>query len=65
METLSVTGLREYLESQAKTLENLSSNMVSGLALTLLDDDELKQLVPIIGDRAVLRNMVKKVSATM
>lgn len=57
MDVLSVAGLREYMEGQGislKTLDNLSSNMVSGLALTLLDESELKELVLIIGDRAVL-----------
>ena len=64
MEDLSVAGLCEVLKEQGisvKTLDNLSSNMVSGLALTLLDDSELKELVPVIGDRAILRNFIKKV----
>lgn len=62
-EALSVSDLNAYLGSQEiskKTLENFSTNMVSGLALTLLDDSHIKELVPIIGDRAIMRNILKK-----
>lgn len=61
--TLSVSGLCSFLATQrisTKTLDNLSNNMVSGLAMTLLDEGEIKELVPIIGDQAILRNMLKK-----
>ena len=34
--------------------------MVSGLALTLLDEAELKELIPIIGDRADIRHILAK-----
>ena len=59
----SVSGLRAFLAGEGisiKTLENFSSNMVSGLAMTLLDEAEIKELVPIIGDRAILRNILMK-----
>ncbi len=39
--TLSVSGLRTFLATQGistKTLDNFSNNMVSGLAMTLLDE---------------------------
>lgn len=62
-EKLTVSDLVEFLEEQgisSKTLQNFNSNMVSGLALTALDDSELKELVPIIGDRAAIRNLLNK-----
>lgn len=55
--TLSVSGLCTFLGNQGistKTLDNFSTNMVSGMAMTHLDEGEIKELVPIIGDRAIL-----------
>ena len=63
-QSLSVSGLCTFLESQSistKTLDNFSTNMVSGLAMILLDEGDIKELVPIIiGDKAILWNILKK-----
>ena len=61
--SLAITELQEYLARQSissKTLKLLAENMVSGLALVLLDELELKEVVPTIGDRAILRKTIQK-----
>lgn len=40
-------------------LQRLADNKVSGLALLLIEESELKEMVPAIGDRAILRNLLK------
>ena len=57
---LNITELREYLARQSissKTLELLAENVVSGLALVLPDESELK--VPTISDRAIYIQKLK------
>ena len=63
LKRLTVTELREYLARQnitSKTLELFAENMVSGFALVLLDESELKEVVPTISDRAILRITIQK-----
>ena len=55
LEQMSVTQLSIFLKTKRisqKAIDCLADNMVSGIALTLLDTSELKELIPTIGDRA-------------
>ena len=59
---LGIEDLGKYLVQEgisSKTIEKLASEMISGRSLTLLDEAELKEVIPIIGDRAVVRNILK------
>ena len=59
--SLSVDELGEYLVENGvgkEAVANLSKNNVSGFALMLLDQSELKELISTIGDRAVVRNIL-------
>ena len=58
---LTITELREYLARQSicsKVLKLFAENMVSGLALVLLNKSELKEVVPTIGGRTILRKTI-------
>ncbi len=59
---LGIEDLGKYLVQEgisSKTIEKMASEMISGRSLTLLDEAELKEVIPIIGDRAVVRNILK------
>lgn len=59
---LGVQDLRDYLSTRGisyKSLESVTSGMITGLALLLLDESELKEVFPIIGDRAVIRDITQ------
>ena len=55
---MNVTQLSIFLKNKGisqKAIDSLADNMVSGKALTLL---ELKELIPTIGDRAQVREII-------
>ena len=61
-EELDVLQLKEYLagkKNSSKTLECLASQMVSGLSLTLLSDEDMKEVIPMLGDRVIVRNIIR------
>lgn len=68
LSNLSILELAEYLREigiSIEARESLVDNLVSGRALLLVDDGELKELLKTIGDRAIVRdllNRIKKVS---
>lgn len=67
-ESLTVSELCDFLKEQGislNTLESFKSNMISGLSLTALDDSELKELIPILGDRASIRNIMTKLKKVL
>ena len=62
LEQMSVTQLSIFLKTKTisqKAIDCLADNMVSGIALTLLDTSELKELIPTIGDRAQVREIIR------
>lgn len=61
LEQMSVTQLSIFLKTKRisqKAIDCLADNMASGIALTLLDTSELKELIPTIGDRAQVREII-------
>ena len=61
--SLSIEQLGEYLENKGVSNEailRLEENKVSGLAMLLVDEVELKELLPTIGDRAIVKNLLKE-----
>ena len=61
---LSIEDLTAYLEKNgisSGALQSLEENKVSGLALLLVSEDDLKEMVKAIGDRAIVRNLLKQV----
>lgn len=59
---MSIEQLGRHLEGKGVScdaVERLADNKVSGFALLLIDKSELKELVPTIGDRAIVRNLLK------
>lgn len=68
MKKLSVQQLGDYLTKSGISPEAIKSflvNQVTGQALLLLDDSELKELIQTIGDRAILRNLLKEVKVSL
>lgn len=60
---LSVEELAKELKKSgvsSDALKGLVTNRVSGKALLVLDSEELKELVPTIGDRALVRNLLEE-----
>lgn len=60
----SVYDLLEYLKQKGaneRILEKIKENCVDGSAFVLLTEDDIKELVPLIGDRALLRSLLKHV----
>ena len=60
-EALSIAELGDYLldnKVSQQTVDTLRENRVSGLALLLVNHEELKELFVPIGDRAVVRKML-------
>ena len=59
---LDVLQLKEYLKAKkisSKTLESLACNMISGLALSLISEEEMKEVVPMLGDRILVKNIIR------
>ncbi len=44
-----------------RVVESLKDNYVNGSAFVVLTEDDIKQLTPLIGDRALLRSLLKQV----
>lgn len=68
MRKLSVEQLGDYLTKNGLSQEAIhafSKNNVTGKALLLLEDDDIKGLIDTIGDRAVLRNLLREVRKVM
>ncbi len=60
----TVSEVKEYLLDRGipeKVAEDFYRNKICGQAFFNLTEDDLKELVPLIGIRAKLREMVKKV----
>lgn len=60
---LSVQELAEYLKElcvSSQAIDSLIENQVSGRALLLVDEGELKELLHTIGDRAVVRDLLNR-----
>ena len=61
---LSIQKLGEYLQNNGVSMEAvtcLEVNKVTGLALLLVDETELKELLQTILDRAVVWNLLKNI----
>lgn len=64
MKKLSVKQLGDYLTKcgiSPEAIITFSTNQVTGQALLLVDDGELRELLQTIGDRAVVRNILKQI----
>lgn len=65
---LSISELMQYLEGKgvsSDALQCLQDNRVSGLALLLVSEEELKEMLATIGDRAIVRDLLRKVTGTI
>ena len=63
----SVQQLGDYLLENGvsgEAIETLKDNRVSGLALLLLTESELATLLPMIGDRAIVRAILRTVKVS-
>ncbi len=64
IEKLNVEKLKDFVSSQLNGevlengLESLVRNRVSGKTFFLLDDDELRELFPLIGERKAVRRLI-------
>lgn len=65
LSNLSALELAEYLQEFGVSIEareQLVDNNVSGRALLLIDDNEIKELLSTIGDRAIVRDLVRGIN---
>ena len=64
LKKLSVLELSTFLGGNgvsSDAIQSLKMNQVSGLALLLVEEDELKEMLKTIGDRAVVRVILRRV----
>ena len=64
LKKLSVLELSTFLGENgvsSDAIQSLKTNQVSGLALLLVEEDELKEMLKTIGDRAVVRDILRRV----
>ena len=62
LKALTVPRLAAYLEDNGVSSEatkSLVNNKVSGRALLLVESRELKELIPTIGDLAIVRELLE------
>ncbi len=45
-----------------KTIEALKSNKISGHALMLLEQEDLREVIPILGDRVLVKNILQSLT---
>ena len=63
MENYSISELKEYLVEKgvsADAVENFEKNQVSGSVFLKLTEEDLRELVPLIGVRAGIRDLIKE-----
>lgn len=63
METKTVDEFKEYLLERGiseRVAENFHENEVSGSAFLKLTEEDIKELVPPIGIRSAIRNIIKE-----
>lgn len=68
MQKLSVVELSDHLCQigvSEDAIKEFSTNKISGKALLLVDDSELRELLPTIGDRAIIRNLLKEITKVL
>ena len=61
-ERLTVTQLGDFLREKNvsdRAVTALAKDNISGLALLLVEETELNEMLPTIGDRAVIRNLLR------
>lgn len=66
--SLSIEELGGYLQNKSVSddaIEALKENKVSGLALLLVSESELKDLLPTIGDRAIVRSLLSDIKVSI
>ena len=65
VEGLGVCELKEFLtdllldEIELETLEALERNRVSGKTFLELDDDDLREMFPLIGERKTIKRTIE------
>jgi len=60
---LSVNELVEYLEANGlrpQTLDSFRNNIVDGKAFLRLTEDDIKELAPLIGERTLVRELIRQ-----
>ena len=60
----SVEEVVEYLEDKdvgAEVLDNFKTNLVNGEAFMILEEEDLKELAPLIGERTILRQILRTI----
>ena len=63
---LSVEGMADYLLSEGvrnTLVAEFKRNLVSGAAFLQLTEEDLKELVPLIGERVLLRQLLRQCKA--
>ena len=66
--SLSIEELGGYLQNKSVSddaIEALKENKVSGLALLLVSESELKDLLPTIGDRAIVCSLLSDIKVSI
>ena len=66
IKTLSCEGFSSFLESSGvheDVISTFVSNRISGSTFLKLSDDDLKELVPVIGDRVFVRELLEEAHA--
>ena len=62
LKLLNCEEFSEFLEEQGAhedIIASFSSNRISGEAFLNLSEDDLKELLPVIGDRVYIRNLLR------
>lgn len=64
IESFSHQQLADYLTTsagiQSEVVSEFKANLIDGAAFFSMSEDDLKGLLPIIGDRIMVRNVLKK-----
>ena len=64
VEMFSIEEVKEFISSQLNgvvqedSLETLQRNRIAGKAFLQLDDEELRELFPLIGERKAIKNLI-------
>ena len=63
VDELTVNEFEEFLEDEGlsdEVVENFRRNRVTGAAFLQLTEDDLRELIPLIGQRTVVRELLKQ-----
>ena len=63
LEDFTVDELEDYLEDKGVSedvVRNFGRNRISGAAFLRLTEDDLRELVPLIGERTSVRELLKQ-----